>query len=139
MVTTIVSTPASRRSLLGTAFRFVSWIILLVIVTVTGFLWFYNAATLLSAARRNHHSGGIEAPVQGVRDCHGVPHISATKLEDLFFAQGYVTAQDRLWQMDITRRAIGGEMAEIFPASSAPPQPVSRFKLRFATPALGIL
>ena len=61
-----------------------------------------------------------------VRDTHGVPHITAAKLEDLFFAQGYVTAQDRLWQMDLTRRAVGGEMAEIFPASSAPPQPVSR-------------
>ena len=61
-----------------------------------------------------------------IRDSHGVPHITAAKLEDLFFAQGYVTAQDRLWQMDLTRRAVGGEMAETFPASSAPPQTVSR-------------
>jgi penicillin amidase len=49
-------------------------------------------------------------------------------LNDLFLAQGYITAQDRLWQMDLTRRAAGGEMAEIFGASSGPgpaPQPSS--------------
>src|SRR5262249_60636727 len=69
---------------------------------------------------------GLQAPVQVVRDAHGVPHLTAANLEDLFFAQGYVTAQDRMWQMDLTRRAVGGEMAEIFPASSGPPQAVSR-------------
>ena len=38
------------------------------------------------------------------RDQHGVPHIEAATLDDLFEAQGYVTAQDRLWQMDMARR-----------------------------------
>ncbi|HET7871828.1 MAG TPA: penicillin acylase family protein, partial [Terriglobales bacterium] len=61
-----------------------------------------------------------------VRDAQGVPHLTAAGLEDLFFAQGYVTAQDRLWQMDMTRRSVAGEMAEILPASSGPPAPVSR-------------
>ncbi len=47
------------------------------------------------------------------RDGHGVPTIEAATLEDLFFAQGYVTAQDRLWQMDIMRRFGAGELSEI--------------------------
>lgn len=48
-----------------------------------------------------------------IRDGHGVPTIEAANLEDLFVAQGYVTAQDRLWQMDIMRRFAAGETAEI--------------------------
>lgn len=57
---------------------------------------------------------GLNAKVTIIRDTHGVPHIMASNLHDLFFAQGYVTAQDRLWQMDATRRYASGEMAEIF-------------------------
>jgi len=44
---------------------------------------------------------------------HGVPHIDAATQEDLFFAQGYVTAQDRLWQMDVLRRNANGDLAEV--------------------------
>ena len=55
----------------------------------------------------------ITAPATVIRDAHGVPHITAANMEDLLFAQGYVTAQDRLWQMDMTRRYIAGELAEI--------------------------
>jgi penicillin amidase len=56
---------------------------------------------------------GLSAPVTVTRDGHGVPTIEAKTLEDLFFAQGYVTAQDRLWQMDIMRRFGAGELSEI--------------------------
>jgi penicillin G amidase len=56
---------------------------------------------------------GLSAPVKVIRDNHGIPTIEAQTLEDLFFAQGYVTAQDRLWQMDIMRHFAAGEMAEI--------------------------
>ncbi len=48
------------------------------------------------------------------RDIWGVPHIRASSLEDLVTAQGYVLAQDRLWQMDILRRAAAGELSEVF-------------------------
>jgi acyl-homoserine lactone acylase PvdQ len=47
------------------------------------------------------------------RDAHGVPHIEAATEDDLFVAQGYVTAQDRLWQMDAFRRNANGELAEV--------------------------
>ncbi|MFZ3340973.1 MAG: penicillin acylase family protein [Terriglobales bacterium] len=56
---------------------------------------------------------GLSAKVRVVRDQQGVPTIEAATLEDLFFAQGYVTAQDRLWQMDVMRRAAAGELSEI--------------------------
>src|ERR1019366_9508810 len=56
---------------------------------------------------------GISSQVRVVRDGQGVPTIEAATLEDLFFAQGYVTAQDRLWQMDMMRRAAAGELSEV--------------------------
>ncbi|HEX2520901.1 MAG TPA: penicillin acylase family protein, partial [Terriglobia bacterium] len=57
---------------------------------------------------------GLQSPVEVIRDRIGVPHILADSLDDVVFAQGYVTAQDRLWQMDLLRRAGYGELAEIF-------------------------
>ena len=62
-------------------------------------------------------SGTIAAPVSQrvtiARDALGVPHISAASDDDAFFAQGYATAQDRLFQMDGLRRLAGGNLAEI--------------------------
>src|SRR5260370_2737482 len=51
---------------------------------------------------------------------HGGPHLAAGSLEDLVFAQGYVMAQDRVWQMDMTRGAAGGELAEILGTAPLP-------------------
>lgn len=59
---------------------------------------------------------GLSAPVQVIRDRWGVPHIYAASTEDLFMAQGYVHAQDRLWQMEFQRRAALGQLAELFGA-----------------------
>jgi penicillin amidase len=60
---------------------------------------------------------GLSAPVTVRRDAHGVPHIEAANQDDLFLAQGYVTAQDRLWQMDVYRRNANGELAEVLGAA----------------------
>ncbi|MCL6650356.1 MAG: penicillin acylase family protein, partial [Chloroflexi bacterium] len=57
---------------------------------------------------------GLQAHVEVVRDRWGIPHIYAQSEDDLFFAQGYVHAQDRLWQMDLCRRAALGTLAEVF-------------------------
>ena len=57
---------------------------------------------------------GLRAEVSVERDALGVPHIRAQSLEDLVLAQGYVLAQDRLWQMDLLRRAAAGDLSEIF-------------------------
>lgn len=56
---------------------------------------------------------GLAADVQVIRDRWGVPHIYAQSTDDLFMAQGYVMAQDRLWQMEIWRRQREGRVAEI--------------------------
>ena len=56
---------------------------------------------------------GLSAPVTIQRDAHGVPHIHAQSMDDLIFAQGYITAQDRLWQMELLRRHTAGELAAV--------------------------
>ena len=56
---------------------------------------------------------GLHGPVEVVRDRWGVPHIYAENEDDLFFAQGYVQAQDRLWQMELQRRLGSGRLSEI--------------------------
>src|SRR5450759_1955424 len=62
-------------------------------------------------------SGAIDAPLAAGAtvnfDTHGEPHIRAASQEDAFFVQGYVTAQDRLWQMDALRRYVAGSLAEV--------------------------
>ncbi|HEY8150084.1 MAG TPA: penicillin acylase family protein, partial [Vicinamibacteria bacterium] len=57
---------------------------------------------------------GLTAPVTVRRDALGVPHLQASSLPDLVRAQGYVTAQDRMWQMDLLRRRAEGQLAEAF-------------------------
>ncbi len=59
------------------------------------------------------HLHGLTDPVTVRRDRHGVPNIQSANLDDLFLAQGYVTAQDRLWQMDMERRMAAGDASEV--------------------------
>ena len=56
---------------------------------------------------------GLTRPVEVFRDRWGVPHIYAKNQDDLFFAQGFVAAQDRLFQIDMWRRVAVGETAEV--------------------------
>ncbi|MGE5463504.1 MAG: penicillin acylase family protein [Syntrophothermus sp.] len=56
---------------------------------------------------------GLSAPVEVLRDKWGVPHIYAGSTPDLLFAQGYIHAQERLWQMDFNRRLVAGRLSEI--------------------------
>src|SRR5262245_56907762 len=56
----------------------------------------------------------LKEPVEVIRDTWGIPHIYAQNQDDLFFAQGFVTAQDRLFQMDLWRRIGLGQTAELF-------------------------
>ena len=77
--------------------------------------WFYSVArSALPQLDGRLRVRGLSAPVTVIRDAHGAPTINASNFDDLFFAQGYVTAQDRLFQMDGTRRFAAGELAEIF-------------------------
>ena len=56
---------------------------------------------------------GLDQRSEVIRDSYGVPHIYAQTSHDLFYLQGYVTAQDRLFQMDLYRRAGAGRLAEV--------------------------
>src|SRR3954469_14518478 len=92
------------------------FLLLIVAVLFGGGLWLYHTTTVaLPQLDGDLTVSGLTAPVKVIRDTHGVPHINAANLPDLFFAQAYVTAQDRLWQMDMSRRAAAGELSEILP------------------------
>jgi penicillin G amidase len=63
---------------------------------------------------------GLENTVKVLRQSHAVPHVFAHSERDLFLAQGYLHAQERLWQMDMSRRFLSGRLAEIFGNFSLP-------------------
>jgi penicillin amidase len=76
---------------------------------------------------------GLSAEVEVLRDQWGVPHIYAKNVDDLFFAQGFVIAQDRLWHMEMNRRVAQGRVAEIVGPSAVPHDRLVRM-LQFAGP-----
>jgi penicillin amidase len=107
-----VGTSRARRSPVP---RYLLWAVVIVLLVLAACLVFayYAAHSALPQLDGQLPVCGLGAAVTVVRDGHGVPTITAASLEDLFFAQGYVTAQDRLWQMDVMRRFAGGELSEI--------------------------
>jgi penicillin amidase len=93
----------------------VALVILLLLVIVGGGGWLYwHARASLAQLDGTVQVPGLSASVEVLRDARGVPHLRASSLHDLFFAQGYVTAQDRLWQIDLSRRLAEGELSEVF-------------------------
>jgi penicillin amidase len=83
----------------------------LLLLLFLGVVW---ATPLLADSLRVR---GLRAPVEVVRDRWGVPHIYAANEHDLFFAQGFVQAGDRLYQMEVWKRAGQGRLAEVFGAA----------------------
>jgi penicillin G amidase len=111
-IPTSLSSPRSRfRSV-----RLALYILAVILLVLTGSVsWFYSVArSALPQLDGRLRVVGLSAPVTVIRDTHGAPTIDAANFDDLFFAQGYVTAQDRLFQMDGIRKAAGGELAEVF-------------------------
>ena len=77
-------------------------------------LWYH-----LKSLRTKYFNGklsveGLSKPVTIITDKYGVPHIYADTEEDLFFAQGFIHARDRAWQMEMNRRVALGNVAEAF-------------------------
>src|SRR2546423_12425044 len=72
---------------------------------------------------------GLQQPVEVLRDRWGVPHIYAKNADDLFFAQGFVAAQDRLFQLDWWRRVAVGETAEVLGPSAVAADKFARLLL----------
>ncbi|MGA3034065.1 MAG: penicillin acylase family protein [Terracidiphilus sp.] len=110
------SRPRRKRRWLRHLFLLVGcFLLLLGVALALGVLWLRSVTrAALPQLDGEIHLAGLSAPVTVCRDAHGVPHIDAAGEDDLFVAQGYVTAQDRLWQMDLLRRAPDGELAQVF-------------------------
>ena len=107
-----IRTPTARRF---PVLRFILWLLLVLVLLLAAVIGYaYQVAhAALPELDGSIQISGLSAPVTVTRDTHGVPTVEAATLEDLFFAQGYVTAQDRLWKMDVMRRFAGGELSEI--------------------------
>ena len=96
--------------------RILLWLLLIVLLRSWQVRWryaYYVARSALAPTGWTTADQRIVGAGYGHSRQHGVPTIEAASLEDLFFAQGYVTAQDRLWQMDVMRRFASGELSEI--------------------------
>jgi len=112
--TTPVTARGSSRRIRRIAALF---LLVLFFVALGALAWLYSIAhSALPQLDGDLKVAGLSAKVTVSRDQHGVPTIDAANFDDLFFAQGYVTAQDRLWQMDIMRRFAAGEISEILGA-----------------------
>ncbi|MEO6965959.1 MAG: penicillin acylase family protein, partial [Acidobacteriaceae bacterium] len=95
------------------------FLLAIALVCVGGTWWLRHAMrTSLPQLDGQLRVPGLSHPVTVRRDEHGVPHITAADIDDLVMAQGYVTAQDRLWQMDLMRRYASGNLAEILGAKA---------------------
>ncbi len=79
----------------------------------TAAAWHWLARRPLPKQRGTIELEGLEGRVRVRRDRWGVPHIEAEHRRDLYFAQGFVHGQDRLWQMDFYRRVVEGRVAEM--------------------------
>ncbi|HEY6387742.1 MAG TPA: penicillin acylase family protein [Candidatus Acidoferrum sp.] len=95
-----------------TILRFLIWTLLIIAIVAGGTAWWFiyrplpQLDGLISLP-------GLQKEVTVERDNWGVPHIRASSLQDAVEAQGYVMAQDRLWQLDLMRRASRGQLSEI--------------------------
>ena len=83
-----------------------------------GFL-FWRAHDALPQTEGELVAQGLDAPVSIIRDRHGVPHIEAQTAHDANYAMGFVHAQDRLWQMHVTRWYLRGQFASVLGAIAA--------------------
>ena len=112
--------PRKPRWLRALAWTAACLVVLMVLAVAFGLLWLRSKTrAALPVLDGDVQVAGLSAPVIVRRDAHGVPHIEAGSQDDLWVAQGYVTAQDRLWQMDLYRRNANGELAEILGSSLA--------------------
>ncbi len=92
--------------------HYINLFIGLVLVALLALAWRYAWRVLPRTS--GTMAAPLSRPATVARDALGVPHITAANQEDAWFVQGFVTAQDRLFQMEFMRRQAGGELAEIF-------------------------
>ena len=100
-----------------TLLRVFYWTFAILVIAAASLAWWfiYRPLTQIDGSAS---LPGLQHEVTVERDRWGVPHIRATSVEDLAEAQGYVMAQDRLWQMDLLRRVARGQLSEILGPST---------------------
>ncbi len=93
----------------------IALVVLAAALAGSGYVWLRGSLPEIDGERTAY---GVAAPVEVVRDRHGIPHILAGNEEDALFALGYVHAQDRLWQLEMNRRIGAGRLAEVLGAAA---------------------
>ena len=88
-------------------------VVLIAVLSVTGLLVWVTARALPQTGG-TAPVPGLSANVTVVRDATGIAHITADTTHDLFVAQGYVHASERMWQMEVWRHISAGRLAEVF-------------------------
>lgn len=102
------------RTILKVLFRLVLVVVPLVVMMIGGgMLWLSRSLAPLDGEMK---IAGLSGPVTIVRDTEGVPHITAETLGDVAAGLGFVHAQERLWQMEVSRMAGKGRLSELFGA-----------------------
>ncbi len=115
--------------LFARSIRYANYAIVLLLAAGLGVVAWFGWRPL--PKRSGSLQAAVSKPVSVSFDALGVPHIRAATLEDALFVQGYVTAQDRLFQMDLLRRFTAGELAEVFgPAALEADRDSRRLRLR---------
>jgi penicillin amidase len=96
--------------------RILGWLglLILVIAIAAGGLGVYTVRRSFPQTSGTLRVAGLRGAVDIYRDAHGIPHIYADTNHDLFFAQGYVHAQDRFYQMDFWRHQTAGRLSELY-------------------------
>jgi penicillin amidase len=103
------------RFLLRTLGRALAALLVILAVVIAG--GYFHMRSSLPDYAADQTVKGLVQPVQIVRDRNAVPHIFANSFEDALFGLGYAHAQDRLWQMEMTRRLASGRLSELIPSS----------------------
>lgn len=93
---------------------------IIVLAILAGLIWIFGPSYVRRSAEKSFpqvegeiQAAGLKEPVKVYRDKFGIPHLYGTNHHDLFFAQGYVHAQDRFWQMDFWRHLGAGRLSEL--------------------------
>lgn len=103
----------------------------LVVIMLIGFNWFVGKSK--PVIEGDVTVSILDEAVKVTRDEYGVPHVEANSDADLYRAQGYVQAQDRLFQMDLSRRQASGRLAEVVGEAAVENDKFFRaFSLRYA-------
>ena len=94
-------------------------VIVLIIVGISGYA-LHTVRASYPQVSGEMELDGLTSEVEVLRNDLGIPVINADSLEDLFFAQGFVHAQDRFWEMDVRRHITAGRLSEMFGESQVP-------------------